>query len=370
MLRTTPIRLAQASAAPSKAAIRPRSIPRPPQSQFTALRATRRSYATEVPPSGPASGATGGGGGGNGPMLLVLAAIVGVGAGGYYYLKPVRDAASVANTVADQVKTNSPDLSELAGYAKSALPPGVFALYSHLSKQPGGINGFLSNLKDKDLKEVLEELKKVGGDDVKRVVDKVQKKIEDAKGNVENVDWKALVADLKGELPAGSQKIVDLLIGKLPDKADIDNLVKKAKEVGEDQLKQLESSANKVWLKVEEARKDGKGQADALLKGLKEAAPADVDALIKQLKEAAKKAGLPADQTEAWLKSKVDEGKINTDELAGQVESKLKTASKFIPGEPKDLVKQVEQVSPSLAKLVAQALQQSGVTDENGNKKQ
>lgn len=90
------------------------------------------------------------------------------------------------------------------------LPPGAFALYSHLSKQEGGINGFLSSLKVKDLKEVLEELKKAGGDDVKRIVEKVQKKVDEAKGNVEKVDWKGLAQDLKGELPEGSQRVVDV----------------------------------------------------------------------------------------------------------------------------------------------------------------
>lgn len=198
------------------------------------------------------------------------------------------------------------------------------------------------------------------------------------------------------------------MIGRIPDKADIENLVKKAKSIGDDQLKQFEQAANKVWQKVEQAKKDGKGQADALLSGLKEglsycwspsrvpflttshfiAAPADVDSLIKQLKDVAKKAGLPADTTEAWLKSKVEDGKLDADALvssfsclpsewsntnrnaqAKQVEGKLKTAAKFIPGEPKDLIQQVEQVSPSLAKLVSQALQQAGVSDEKGNKK-
>lgn len=90
------------------------------------------------------------------------------------------------------------------------LPPGAFALYSHLSKHEGGINGFLSSLKDKDLKEVLEELKRAGGDDIKRIVEKVQKKVDEAKGNVDKVDWKGLAQDLKGELPEGSQKVVDV----------------------------------------------------------------------------------------------------------------------------------------------------------------
>lgn len=53
------------------------------------------------------------------------------------------------------------------------------------------------------------------------------------------------------------------------------------------------------------------------------AAPADVDSLLKQLKDVAKKAGLPADTTEAWLKSKVEDGKLDADALVGCLNSLL-----------------------------------------------
>lgn len=43
------------------------------------------------------------------------------------------------------------------------------------------------------------------------------------------------------------------------------------------------------------------------------AAPADIDDLIKQLKDAAKSAGLPADTAEAWLKAKVQDGKVDAE---------------------------------------------------------
>ena len=98
----------------------------------------------------------------------------------------------------------------LGALAKGFLPPGAFALYSQLAKQEGGINGFLTNLKDKDLQGVIDEVKKVGGDDAKRVIEKVEKKLKEAKGNVENIDWKALAEDLKSELPASQQKMVDV----------------------------------------------------------------------------------------------------------------------------------------------------------------
>lgn len=53
---------------------------------------------------------------------------------------------------------------------------------------------------------------------------------------------------------------------------------------------------------------------------------------------------------------------------AKNLESKLKTASKFLPGEPKDIVDQVKQFSPSMAGLLGQALQQAGIVDEKLNR--
>jgi len=219
------------------------------------------------------------------------------------------------------------------------------------------------------LQGVIDEVKKAGGDDVKRIVEKVEKKLHEAQGKVENVDWKSLATELKQELPKSQQQMVDMLIGYIPGKEDIDAYVKKLKEEGKEQLKQVEASASKILKEVEKAKKDGKSQADSFLQGLKSAAPADVDSLIEQLKEAAKKAGLPADQAESWLKSKVKDNKIDAEALGNQVVDKLRTASKYIPGNPKDLIDQVNQVSPSTAKLLLGAMQQAGVVDEKGNRK-
>lgn len=60
-----------------------------------------------------------------------------------------------------------------------------------------------------------------------------------------------------------------MLIGKIPTKEDVDNLIKKAKDVGEEQLKEVEKSASKIMAAVDKAKKDGKSQADAYLTGLK-----------------------------------------------------------------------------------------------------
>lgn len=83
-------------------------------------------------------------------------------------------------------------------------------IYSNIANQPGGINGFLNNLKSGDLQTVIGEIKKVGGDDVKRVVEKVEAKVKEAGGKPENVDWQALAVDLKKELPPSGQKAVDV----------------------------------------------------------------------------------------------------------------------------------------------------------------
>ncbi|WVW84736.1 hypothetical protein I302_106771 [Kwoniella bestiolae CBS 10118] len=364
---TASLRLATAP----RAIMRPRALPKriAPLTSTSRASAFRRTYATS--PSAPEPSTTH-----NTLLMAVLAAVLGVGVGGYFYLKPVRDVAAIAHEGVKSAKENASQLSTgLSTYAQAVLPPGAFALYKALDSQEGGIAGFLSKLKGKDLDGALDELKQVGGDDAKKIIDKIQQKVKDAKGKIENVDWKSLATELKDDLPASAQGLIAVIAGKIPDSVkdldfDFDSLIKKAKEVGGDQLKQVEESAGKVYKEVEKARKEGKDTADAFLKGLKEAAPADVDSLIKQLKEAASKAGLPADTAEAWLKSKAKDGKVDAEALAKQVESRLKDAAQYIPGEPKDLIKQVEQVSPSLAKLLQQALQQADVIDEKGNKKQ
>lgn len=94
--------------------------------------------------------------------------------------------------------------------AKSMLPPGVFAVYSVLASQPGGVNGFLSGLKDQDLNSILDQLKNAGNDDVKRVVEKVQIKVKQANGKASDVDWKSLAEELKKELPPSAQKTIDV----------------------------------------------------------------------------------------------------------------------------------------------------------------
>lgn len=153
--------------------------------------------------------------------------------------------------------------------AKAFLPPGAFTLFSAVASQSGGINGFLSNLKDKDLQGVLDEVKKVGGDDIKRITDKVEKKLKDANGKVQNIDWKSLAQELKKELPEDKQHMVDVFIGRIPDKEDFEKMIAKAKETGAEQFKAAEKAASKVLEQVEKARKEGKGQANAFLAGLK-----------------------------------------------------------------------------------------------------
>ena len=54
---------------------------------------------------------------------------------------------------------------------------------------------------------------------------------------------------------------------------------------------------------------------------------------------------------------------------AKQVKANLKSAAKYIPGEPKDLINEVKQFSPSIAELLAQAMQEEGVIDEKLDRK-
>ena len=61
-----------------------------------------------------------------------------------------------------------------------------------------------------------------------------------------------------------------VLIGQIPSKEDYDQFVSKIKTEGEKKKKEIEASASKIMQKVEQARKEGKGSADAYLKGLKE----------------------------------------------------------------------------------------------------
>lgn len=159
---------------------------------------------------------------------------------------------------------------QASAIAKAMLPPGAFSIYSTLASQPGGINGFFSSIKDKDLQGVLEEVKKVGGEDVKRITEKVEKRVKESKGRPQDIDWKALAQELKEELPKNQQQYVDVLIGKLPDKEDLNKFIEKAKKEGAEQFKQAEKAASKVMEQVEKANKEGKGQANAFLTGLKQ----------------------------------------------------------------------------------------------------
>lgn len=143
---------------------------------------------------------------------------IAVGSAAYYYysnIKPVVDTVNTARQMApegteDALKSVfSGDYSALEGIAKAALPSSAMAIYSKLQSE-GGVNGFLTSLKDKDFQGAIDEIKKVGGDDVKRIVEKVEGKVKEAKGNPKNVDWRGLAEELKKELPKDKQGQVDV----------------------------------------------------------------------------------------------------------------------------------------------------------------
>lgn len=151
----------------------------------------------------------------HGPMYIVLAVLLGGGFAGYTYMKPVRDAAATASQAVDSAKGQADNwvnaASQITGIATAGLPAGLLSLYHHLNKQPGGITGFLAGLKDqKDLDGVLAKLKEAGGDDMKPIIEAVEKKVKQAGGKLEQVDWKALAEELKGQVGEGGQKVIDV----------------------------------------------------------------------------------------------------------------------------------------------------------------
>ena len=64
-----------------------------------------------------------------------------------------------------------------------------------------------------------------------------------------------------------------MLVGQLPSKEDFQQYIEKAKKIGEEKLKDVEGTASKILQQVEKAKKEGKGQADAFLAGLKQGTP-------------------------------------------------------------------------------------------------
>ena len=59
-------------------------------------------------------------------------------------------------------------------------------------------------------------------------------------------------------------------VGMVPTKEDFDGYVNKAKSVGQDSLREIETQSKKMLDRVEQARREGKSQADAFILGLKD----------------------------------------------------------------------------------------------------
>lgn len=203
-----------------------------------------RGYATEAG-GNPAQG-----------QGLVLGALGLIAVGGYIYLKPIRDVASKVNSTLESAKETvdaatakaknvasaaadtagaaadkAKDVAESAGIEvpdsapdamdgllKALLPGGAYMIYNQFSGslKDGNWGGLLSNLKDTDIQGSLDQLKKLGGDDVKKVVEKVQAALDKAGGKVENMDWKKLANDLSKELPKEYQQWVSVSLGRSP----------------------------------------------------------------------------------------------------------------------------------------------------------
>lgn len=119
-------------------------------------------------------------------------------------------AVDTAKNVADAAGIDAGN--SMDGLLKALLPGGAYMIYNQFSGviKGGDFGGMLSKLGDADIQGSLDQLKKLGGEDVKRVVEKVQVAVDKANGKVENVDWKKLAQDLTKELPKEYQQWVDV----------------------------------------------------------------------------------------------------------------------------------------------------------------
>jgi methyl-accepting chemotaxis protein len=338
----------------------------------------------------------------------VLGALGLIAIGGYVYLKPIRDVASKINStmeaaqqtvdqatakakevanvaadkagaaaetaknVAEQAGVEVPDSAgdAMDGVLKSLLPGGAFVVYQQFAKQikSGDFGGILSNLQDADMQGTLDQLKKLGNDDVTRVVDKVQSALDKAGGKVTDVDWKKLSQSLAKELPDQYQQWVSFLVGKVPSMDDFDKYVADAKKLGKEKLGDLNTAADKVYKKVQAASKDGKSVGDAFVEGVKETAPEDINKLVDQLRQTAKDAGLPADAIESYLRSKAVDSVDSAEKWARDIEKTVTTAAKWIPVEPETVVEQVSSISPALGKLLDEVLKDAKNKAQEGKK--
>lgn len=175
-------------------------------------------------------------------------------------------------------------------------------LYAKINEH-GGVSQFVSGLsedfKNSDVDSVIRKVKEVGGKDVEPYVAQVESALKEAKGKVQDVDWKVRPSRL---LPlSGEQRLTFFLQSLLTNieehvgdewkgaisyiqkaipasgpfalalaSGDWSSITEKIKAEGGDSLKELESTAKKLYSKAAEINKDKKGSLDDLIKSLKE----------------------------------------------------------------------------------------------------
>ncbi|KAL1410542.1 hypothetical protein Q8F55_004555 [Vanrija albida] len=327
-----------------------------------------------------------------GSNYAVLSAIGALAIAGFFYIKPIRDVANKLNSALDainDVKDKVGDAAnqavekgtdvaqkaakvakqgaeaagvesagDLADVAKSALPGAATAILGG-----GSLSGLLTGLSDKDIVGTIDKLKAYSNDDVKKLLDHVQKAIKDADGKVENVKWGQLAKSLSNEFGKEYQGYIDMIVGSVPSTDDLEKYVKKIKDEHADQLKQLEAAAAKVYKSVEKAVKDGDDAGKAFVKGVQNATPEDVEKLVADLKKTAQEAGLPADQIESWLKDKAKDSAAYAQQLQDQFNKYID----YVP-EPEVVVKQVTALSPALGKIVQELVNEAQDKVEDGKK--
>lgn len=167
-----------------------------------------------------------------GSNYAVLSAIGALAIAGYFYIKPIREVANKLNTALDSISgigekakdvankavekgtevakkgadaAGVDSVGDIAKAAKSALPGVATAVIGG-----GSLSGLLSGLSDKDLAGTIEKLKAFSNDEVKKLLDKVQKAIKDADGRVENVKWGQLAKSLSDEFGKEYQGYIDV----------------------------------------------------------------------------------------------------------------------------------------------------------------
>ncbi|EJT48752.1 hypothetical protein A1Q2_08193 [Trichosporon asahii var. asahii CBS 8904] len=332
------------------------------------------------------------GGSGDVPNTVILATLVAIAVGGYVYLKPIRNVAAKVDQATDQLQGVGQKAQKLAEQgadiakegAEKVADQGASGLMdlagmiwpAGAALATGGIGGLLTQLKGGDLDNVIEKLKKYGGDDVKNIIDEVQKALQKADNDPTKVDWKSLAQSLSKQYGGKYQSTIDTLIGKVPSQDEINDYLKKAKEASKDQLKKLDDAANQVYKSIEKASKDGKDKGEAFVKGITDATPDDLNNMIDQVKDMAKSVGIPADQIESYLKVKAKDSITNAQEWADTIQNNAETFIQWSPVGPDTIVEKVSEFSPAMGKVVQELLndaqdklkQGKKVLDKEGDK--